>query len=142
MSISSTHAPRRRFTANEDKTLRGLVCMYGLNEWRTIAAFLPERTPRQCRDRYEYYLAPNVYNPPWTDAEDALLQQKIAECGSKWVFLSRFFPGRNGNHLKNRWYKVLAKRARSECPIASPFDDSWNPDDCDEAWLWDDLPAQ
>jgi hypothetical protein len=147
MPIWSKHAPRRRFTANEDQTLRGLVCVYGLNQWDAIARFLPERTPRQCRDRYEYYLAPNVYNPPWTDTEDALLKEKFAEWGAKWVFLSRFFPGRTGNHLKNRWYKVLVKRTPAECATTSAVGvtastDSWNASDYDQIWFWDEFAIE
>jgi hypothetical protein len=117
MSEPSKHLPRRRFTSNEDQALRTLVCMYGLNRWDTIAAFLPERTSRQCRERYEYYLAPNVYNSPWTHLEDELLETKVAEYGTKWVSLTRFFPGRTGNRLKNRWYKVLSKRIKSTCIV-------------------------
>jgi hypothetical protein len=148
MAASSKHLPRRRFNVKEDQTLRGLVCAYGLNRWDEIARFLPERTPRQCRDRYEYYLAPNVYNPPWTGEEDELLKKEVAEWGSKWVFLTRFFPGRTGNHLKNRWYKVLSKQLRAPNETKtwnvikdqqnSVVSEHWNVEDEDQP-LWDDL---
>jgi hypothetical protein len=146
MTSSSERQTRRRFTVNEDQTLRGLVCTYGLNRWETIASYLPERTARQCRDRYEYYLAPNVYNPPWTDAQDELLETKVSEWGTKWVFLARFFPGRNGNHLKNRWYKVLVKKIpRQLQPLVNDddtqtmFQDSWDGTDYEQPFLWDEL---
>jgi hypothetical protein len=90
--------------------LRRLVCLFGLSQWEAIASHIPDRTARQCRERYEYYLAPNVYNPPWTAAEDELLERKVPESGRKWSSLAKLFPGRNANHLKNRWYKVLVKR--------------------------------
>jgi hypothetical protein len=131
MTIASKHPLRRRFTENEDKTLRTLVGMFGLNKWEKIATFIPERTPRQCRDRYEYYLAPNVYNPPWTDAEDELLRKKLTQFGPKWVMLARSFPGRTGNHLKNRWYKVLLKRPSSSVQTRAVSDVSSVENDTD-----------
>jgi hypothetical protein len=148
MSEPSKHLPRRRFTPNEDQTLRTLVCVYGLNRWETIAAFLPERTSRQCRERYDYYLAPNVYNPPWTNLEDRLLETKVAEYGTKWASLTGFFPGRTGNQLKNRWYKVLSKKAKPSCimtPSLTPsqpseelLNDLWDGEERQEIFFFED----
>jgi hypothetical protein len=125
--------------------------MHGLNQWDRIAALLPERTPRQCRDRYEYYLAPNVYNPPWTAVQDEMLLEKLAEWGPRWVFLARFFPGRNGNHLKNRWYKVLAKKMRPEqsgtsviqdyCPQTT-FEDQSDSAEFENGLIWDEFTIE
>jgi hypothetical protein len=117
--------PRRRFTDAEDQTLRRLVGAYGLGQWETIARYLPERSARQCHERYDYYLSPSVYSRPWTPDEDALLEEKVAACGSRWVFLVRFFPGRNSNQLKNRWYGRRRRRASAEEAIwESPYDDT------------------
>jgi hypothetical protein len=88
-----------------------------------------------------------VYNPPWTSTEDVRLSEKLSEWGSKWVFLTRFFPGRTANHLKNRWYKVLVKQLMVSEPGVMPsapapsedmtFSDDWI-GDYEEQVPWDD----
>jgi hypothetical protein len=107
---------RRRFTPAEDGALKRLVSVYGLDNWGIIASFMPERNARQCRERYESYLAPNVYNAPWTDEEDGLLRRMVGEVGLRWVKLVSHFPGRNTNSLKNRWHKVLCKKDTPPAP--------------------------
>jgi hypothetical protein len=134
MCGSCGHQGRRRFTVKEDQLLRGLVCAHGLKQWELISTFFPDRTSRQCRERYEYYLAPNVYNAPWTAVEDSLLNTKVEESGTKWASLVRFFPGRTSNQLKNRWYTVLEKRRRRRMTMSVGIGTNEHPtlvsDDC------------
>jgi hypothetical protein len=53
------------------------------------------------------YLAPHLRSDPWTEPEDALLVAKINELGCSWSLISRFFPRRSDNDVKNRWYSHL-----------------------------------
>jgi hypothetical protein len=56
----NSHAavPRRsRFLPEEDALLKHLVMKCGLKSWRRVAAELPGRNPRQCRDRWHHYLS-------------------------------------------------------------------------------------
>ena len=100
---------RTLFTPAEDDKLRTLVDTYGTNAWMMIASHLPSRTARQCRERYNTYLSPNVDNSPWTCQEDRLLVRKVLECGSKWSVIRSFFGNRTVNNIKNRWNTVMRR---------------------------------
>jgi hypothetical protein len=100
---------KRRFSPAEDAALCSLVCKFGTSQWNKIAEFIPERTARQCRDRYEHYLLLNMNDQPWTPEEDARLAQAALEHGHCWKDIAPTFPGRNANSLKNRWHKVVGR---------------------------------
>ena len=111
MSNNKKQAPtfRRMFTTEEDELIKHLVEVEGIRNWAQIAEKIEDRTPKQCKDRYNNYLSPGIKNLPWTQAEDQLLLQKVKEFGHKWTKIVNFFPGRGSNNLKNRWHKVLSK---------------------------------
>lgn len=102
---------RSPFTREEDALLRQLVQIYGSStkSWDQIAACLPNRNSRQCRERYRSYLDPELTNGPWTPEEDQLLRELVNEHGTKWVNLVKFFKGRSDSNIKNRWYTYINK---------------------------------
>ena len=100
---------RNKFTKSEDIVLINLVNELGTRDWDIIAARMPNRNARQCRERYLNYLSPNLSHEPWTPEEDRLLEQKLKEFGAKWVNISKYFKNRTDTMLKNRWL-VLARR--------------------------------
>jgi hypothetical protein len=52
------HMVRRlRFRPDEDLLLANLVARYGVNAWRRVAAGIPGRNYRQCRDRWNHYIS-------------------------------------------------------------------------------------
>ena len=93
---------RVKFTPEEDQKLKALYKQYGTN-WKIISTFLENRTPRQCRSRFQNYLAPGFFNSRWTKEEDELLYQKFQIYGDNWKKIKKFFPGRTSNSLKKRW---------------------------------------
>lgn len=103
--------PRKRskFTKSEDAILIKLVHELGLNSWDAISQRLPNRNPRQCRERYVNYLAPDLSHEQFTREEDMLLREKLKEYGKRWVQIAKFFPSRTDTMLKNRWL-VLSRR--------------------------------
>lgn len=109
---------RTLFTPAEDEKLRSLVQTYGTNAWMMIASQLPTRSARQCRERYNTYLSPNIDNSPWTYQEDRLLVRKVLECGSKWSTIRSFFGNRTVNNIKNRWNTVL-RRLKTREPTSN-----------------------
>ncbi|OHT13799.1 Myb-like DNA-binding domain containing protein [Tritrichomonas foetus] len=97
---------RSKFTQNEDQKLMKLVQKYGDNNWVLIAGKFNGRTPRQCRDRYVYYLDPNIKKGDWTRDEENILLEKYQQLGSSWKLISNFLPGRTEIDLKNRFLKI------------------------------------
>jgi N-glycosylase/DNA lyase len=112
----SQKALKRRFTPAEDEVLLRLLAALGPGRWEEIARYIPERSPRQCRERYENYLTETFPKYPWTPADDEQLLKQVAARGHHWTIIAQFFPGRNTNDLKNRWYKFLAKRETGTLP--------------------------
>ena len=104
---------RQMFTMEEDNRLCELVSEYGDRNWRVISRQMPNRTTRQCRERYRNYLSPKVKNGPWTQEEDILLEQKYIEYGPKWATIAKFFPSRSDVNIKNRWASNRHKSVRT-----------------------------
>jgi hypothetical protein len=103
-------SPRRKFTTDEDVRLRSLVDQIGTSHWESIASLMPNRTARQCRDRYKNYLLDTIVTAPWTPNEDDVIRAKYGELGPRWVEIAKLLSGRSGNHVKNRWHKHLRKK--------------------------------
>lgn len=109
MDFDDLNLSRTKFSAAEDELLRKTVQKYGAKKWNTIAQHLPGRTARQCRDRFQNYLSPDLTNGPWSHEEDLLLLEKVDEYGSCWSKINKFFVGRSPNNIKNRYNTHLAK---------------------------------
>ena len=112
MSQSSSHAAiatqRVKFSPEEDEKLKSLFKKFGSN-WKIISIHMGSRTPRQCRTRYQNYLAPGYFNGEWTKEEDELLLEKFKLFGSQWKEIKKYFPARTANALKNRWNYYTSK---------------------------------
>jgi transcriptional activator Myb len=54
----------------EDEKVRHLVGVYGAKKWSKIAAELPGRIGKQCRERWHNHLNPGINKKPWTEEED------------------------------------------------------------------------
>jgi hypothetical protein len=92
-----------KFTSAEDILLRDLVNRFGPSNWKVIAAHLPTRNARQCRERWSNYLDPTVADPKeWTPEEDARLEIAWAAFGPRWTAIAACFPGRSTFNVKNR----------------------------------------
>lgn len=100
---------RKKFSHDEDELLITLVEQYGAQKWNDLAKYMPNRTGRQCRDRYINYLKPGFKLTPWTKEEDETLSEKYKLYGNKWCELEKFFSGRSANSIKNRWNCCLSK---------------------------------
>lgn len=105
----SYFTPKIKFTPYEDILLKNACMLYGVNNWRLISMHVPGRNPRQCRERWNNYVNPEMLSIPWTPAEDALLLSKYNEIGSQWKLISSFFKGKSTNNIKNRFAKLMRK---------------------------------
>ncbi|OHS96275.1 hypothetical protein TRFO_37578 [Tritrichomonas foetus] len=98
--------PRRQFTLEEDKILRQAIADFGENDWERISSLLPNRSARQCRDRWNKYLSPNVKDSMWTKEEDELLLSLLEKYGNKWSKIATFIEGRSDISIKNRYKQI------------------------------------
>ena len=97
-----------KWSQDEDEILCNLVKQFGENDWRHLAKKMEGRNPRQCRERWQYYLNPKLNVDKWTQEEDDLIFSKLKEYGPKWMTIKKFFKNRTDQMIKNR-YKVLKK---------------------------------
>lgn len=101
--------PHAKFTPEEDQKLRECVDQNGL-DWKDVIKHLPGRTVRQVRERYRYYLSPDLSTEPWTDEDDDRLRNLYEYFPKKWVIISKCFPHRTDAMIKYR-YQFLVRRA-------------------------------
>jgi hypothetical protein len=104
---------KTKFTPDEDAKLQDIVTAIGTNDWSFIASLHGTRNARQCRERYQNYLAPTLRVDPWSPEEDMLLLEKYAEFGSRWNAIAKFFTNRSPNSLRNQW-QLLRRRDERE----------------------------
>jgi hypothetical protein len=113
---------RSIFNQVEDEQLTSLVARLGRRSWDAVAAYMPGRSARQCRDRWKFYLCPSVNRSPWTPDEDRVLLAKYRELGPKWSILCQSFENRSLNNVKNRWNSVIRKVRASDLDEYSEAD--------------------
>ena len=101
---------RKLFSAEEDQLLSRIMFEQPFTTWIAVAAQIPGRSARQCRDRWANYLSPENKNGPWLPEEDKLLTEKYREMGPQWTMIAKFFDGRSENNVKNRWYTHLRNK--------------------------------
>jgi hypothetical protein len=97
---------RSRFRVEEDTRLRLLVAQLGTQAWAEIAARMPGRNVRQCRDRWSHYLADMPMAAVWTPCDDALLRRMVNEVGPRWDRIAIFFPDRSPHDVHRRWATI------------------------------------
>ena len=69
MSLASQRPFRKPWTHAEDEAVRSAVTAHGLGAWSLVAALVPGRTGKQCRERWYNHLDANVNKEPWSIEE-------------------------------------------------------------------------
>ena len=116
--LGKTRKQRIKFQPEDDEKLRILVAELGTSNWPAVAREMRTRDARQCRDRWQNYLCPNIVNGPWTDAEDELLYKEYHAHGSAWRVIARAFPTRTDVSIKNRWRQLERRSKRKKRSVA------------------------
>ncbi|OHT06949.1 hypothetical protein TRFO_24913 [Tritrichomonas foetus] len=98
------------FTHDEDIKIIEHVRKYGAQKWSLLKKEMPERSAKQCRERWTNNLNPCIVKHPWTEYEDNLIIQLVNQFGSKWALISKMLPGRSDNSIKNRWNSCLSRK--------------------------------
>lgn len=109
------------WTTEEDEIITQWVNEHGARNWSTLAATLPGRLGKQCRERWVNNLSPDLVHQPWSAEEDKILIEHQQKWGNKWAKIAQLLPGRTDNSVKNRWNSSLKRKleriARGEAPV-------------------------
>lgn len=114
-----------RWKTEEDARLLEIIPSLGTQSWVDIAKELvdamkehhgqdpkgPQRTCKQCRQRWTNFLDPTVRRAQWTKEEDEKILEMVKLYGHKWSDISRQLNGRSEALVKNRWYSSVRKLA-------------------------------
>jgi hypothetical protein len=116
---------RSRFTPEEDRVLYGLVIDRDSLQWNEIAKKLPGRNARQCRDRWNHYLAASSSDRPWTSEEDLLLTRAMAVHSKRWALIAKLFHDRTDSEIYRRWMlRSMQQKDGSSHPPEQPNADA------------------
>ena len=65
----------RIWTIEEDEMLKNLIVEHGTSNWTKVGESFPERTGKQCRERWYNHLDPCVKKGEWTSEVSYLMHQ-------------------------------------------------------------------
>lgn len=103
------------WTKEEDTLLLSLVhTMQWPMKWTVVAQSLPERTGKQCRERYVNHLNPRLKASDWNPVEDSTIFHLYNTIGSHWAKMSKIIPGRTDNGIKNRFHNIRRQYERED----------------------------
>jgi hypothetical protein len=84
-----------------------LVQIYGDNNWKTISKEFPARSARQLRERWRFYLNPNLNRNPFTSEEDKIIVEGQKQYGNSWKTISQILlPNRTDIAIRNRFRQI------------------------------------
>jgi len=105
----------KAWTKEEDALLLNIVqSMRMPMKWSVVAQSLPDRTGKQCRERYVNHLNPRLKVSDWGPLEDATIFHLYDTIGSHWAKMSKMIPGRTDNGIKNRFHNLRRQLERED----------------------------
>ena len=107
---------KHSWTPEEDEKLMAAVTKYGACRWSMIAMHVASgRVGKQCRERWNNHLCPDVKKSEWSDAEDLAILQGVADRGTRWceIVQTAALAGRTDNAIKNRFYALQRRSKRT-----------------------------
>jgi hypothetical protein len=99
-----------QFSEAEDILIMAFVRDQTDPDFREITQILPQRSAKQCRERWSNHLRPGIRKGPWTPDEDNMIWQLWLEHPKQWSVIAASLPGRTDNAVKNRFNSSISKR--------------------------------
>lgn len=123
------------WSPQEDDLLRRLVASEQKN-WGEVAAKIPGRTSKQCRERWHNHLDPNIVRGAYTPEEDRIILEAQARLGNRWSVIAAMLPGRTEDAVKIRWKSHCrvwrARKYLRKSPSDQPGGEDHERDDDDD----------
>jgi len=109
----SNRRERRKWNQEEDTKLGMLIKKYGTSNWRSVSAMLPDRSAKQCRERWINHLDPAIIKGKLTAHEWNIVLQSQGELGNRWSEIAKLLPGRTPNQIKNVWHAMARREVQT-----------------------------
>lgn len=99
-------------------------------DWKAVSRYVGTRTERQCQDRFFTRTKNGIVTKScnqyvvWTPEEERLLTQLVSMHGHKWTMFVDYFPGRDPNKIKSKYYNMV-RSSGQQIEGGSSYDSSY-----------------